>query len=73
MVTENKERGRNPPLNTMTKPYDQVGPAGVEANIQYYLAREQRLNVEALAARQEREHWERALDNLDRNDPDKED
>ena len=45
----------------MNKPYDQVGPAGIEANIEYYQAREQRFNVEALAARQEREHWERAL------------
>ncbi len=54
-------------------PYDQVGKAGVEANIQYYLHKEQHLNVEALAARQERERWERALENLDRNrDTDKE-
>lgn len=45
----------------MEKPYDQVGPAGIEANIEYYLHREQRLELEALAARQEREHWERAL------------
>jgi hypothetical protein len=43
------------------KPYDDVGPAGIEANIQYYLAKEQRLDTEALAARAEREHWERAL------------
>jgi len=57
----------------VNKPYDQVSPAGVEANIDYYLAKEQSLNVEALATRQEREHWERALDNLDRNrDTDKE-
>lgn len=54
------------------KPYDQVGPAGIESNIEYYLAREQKCNVEALAARQEREHWERALARLDRNDSNRE-
>jgi len=55
------------------KPYNQVGQAGVEANVEYYLHKEQRLNVEALAARQEREQWERALQHLDRNrDTDKE-
>lgn len=51
----------------MNKPYDQVGPAGIEANIDYYLHKEQSLNVEALAMRQEREHWERALKHLDRD------
>ena len=52
----------------MNKPYDQVGAAGIEANIEYYLAKEQRLSTEFLAARQEREHWERALKRVERND-----
>jgi hypothetical protein len=57
----------------MNKPYNQVGAAGIEANVEYYLAKEQSFNVEALAARQEREQWERALSNLDRDrDTDKE-
>lgn len=49
------------------KPYDQVGKAGIEATVGYYLAKEQQLATEFLALRQQREHWERALDRLDRN------
>jgi hypothetical protein len=52
------------------KPYDQVGKAGIEANVEHYLHKEQRLNTQALAARQQREHWERALHRLDRNQHD---
>lgn len=49
------------------KPYNQVGKAGIEANIEYYLRTEQRLRQEAQKAREEREQWERALERLDRN------
>jgi len=55
----------------MNKPYDQVGPAAIEANIEYYLAKEQKLAVEFLAMRQEREHWERALKRVERKDEQK--
>jgi len=50
-----------------------LGAPGITTNIEYYKAREQRANSEALVARAEREHWERELENLDRNrDADKE-
>lgn len=52
----------------MNKPYEQVGPAALEATIEYYLAREQKLATEFLAVRQEREHWERALKRVERKD-----
>lgn len=51
----------------MNKPYDQVGPAGIEATIEYYLNKEHDLSMEYLAIRAEREHWERALQRLDRD------
>jgi len=57
-------------VNKQDKP---LGAPGIAANIEYYKAREQRANNEALVARAERERWERELDNLDRNrDADKE-
>lgn len=43
------------------EPYDQVSPAGVLANIEYYTALEREAEAAAVAARAERARWRAQL------------
>ena len=52
-------------MTTQDKP---LGAPGITANIEYYLAREQKFEFDAQTAREEREHWERELKRVQRRD-----
>lgn len=41
-----------------------LGPGAITANINYYTSKEQEFNIQAVAARQQKEHWEQMLKEL---------